>query len=100
MNEFIVTIDDSQLQRIIDATRQVLTEELPDLVLAILEQNTTKTYTTEETALKLKCSVPTLRRWRCDGRIVGSKVGASYIYTSKAINEAIEVGIKYTRFTY
>lgn len=99
MNEFIVTLDDSQFDLI--ATKKEI-EELRALILSIKDQNTiTATYKTEEAAEMLGCSIPILREYRKQGKIKASKIGASYIYTSKEINKAIENGIKYNRnYTY
>lgn len=102
MDHITIKLDASEYESIKSIIQETIRSEAKAIVLETLaqQQENITNYTTEEAALKLHCSIPTLRKWRMEGKIVGAKVGASYVYSLQSINEALELGIKHKRWTY
>lgn len=52
---------------------------------------------TQEVCEVLKCTKPTLQRWRDRGYIEASLIGGKYLYSEDSIKKAQELGLKYRR---
>jgi len=93
--EITARITEEDIQAIVNQIRPVMAEEIERLMTESTQAITL--FSTEDTCKILKCSRPTLQRWRERGYIEGSQIGGKYLYSETAIRKAKELGVRYKR---